>query len=238
MNYFPVFMDIRDREILICGGGKHAMEKIEKLKPFQPKLHVISENLSEDFRAYLSELMADAYGNSSGGLDTDVCRGSSSGLAPKIWIEKKRLSENDLSSCPVLVIAAENPEENRRIAALCREKHIPVNAVDQPEDCDFIFPSMLVTEHLCIGISTGGVSPTGAICLRNRFAEAIPDDVDEILLWIRSLKEELKKTQMEKSKLNKILRLAMNEALTRGRVLTKAELGQLCSLPSSLPSES
>ena len=202
MNYFPMFMDIKDREVLICGGGKHAAEKIERLKPFHPKFHVISENVSADF-----------------------------GHMADIPTETRKLTKEDLYSFPVFVIAAEDMEENRRIAGLCRELHIPVNAVDQPEDCDFIFPSMFVTEHLCVGVSSGGVSPTGAICLRNRFAENIPDEIDDILLWIRDLKKELKAAQMPKSTLNKILRLAMNEAIIRGRILTEQELSQLCAAP-------
>ena len=45
MNYFPMFMDIKGREVLICGGGAHALEKIERLKPFGANLHVISPQL-------------------------------------------------------------------------------------------------------------------------------------------------------------------------------------------------
>lgn len=204
MNYFPMFMDIKDREILICGGGTHAAEKIEKLKPFHPKLHVISEKIEKDLGS-----MAD------------------------ILTEKRKLAKEDLLSCPAFVIAAEDTEENRRIAGLCRELHIPVNAVDQPGDCDFIFPSMFVTEHLCVGVSTGGVSPTGAVCLRNRFTEIIPDDIDKILLWIRDFKEELKAAQTPKNNLNAILRIVMNEAVGRGRILTEQELRQLSAGPSS-----
>ena len=198
MNYFPMFMNIDNREILICGGGKHTAEKIEKLKPFHPKLRVISENISAEVKS-----MAD------------------------ISIENRKLSKEDLYSYPVFVIAAESEGENERIARLCSELHIPVNAVDQPKDCDFIFPSLLVTDQLCVGVSTGGVSPTGAICLKNHFAEIVPDDIDEILLWVKSLKETMKNKQIKKSTLHKILRLAMNEAFAKGRILTEQELEQI-----------
>ena len=198
MNYFPMFMDIEDREILICGGGKHAADKIEKLRPFHPKFRVISENISEEIKN-----------------ERDIA------------VEERRFSAEDLYAYPVFVIAAENGEENERIARLCNERHIPVNAVDQSKDCDFIFSSMIVTERLCIGISTGGVSPTGAVCLRNAVSEIIPDDIDEILLWIRSLKENLKNRQTENSALKRILRLAVNEAFLRGRILSEEELEKI-----------
>lgn len=198
MNYFPMYMDIKDREILICGGGIHAAEKIEKLQPFEPELRVISENISDEVNAM-------------------------TGIA----IENRRLTKDDLYSYPVFVIAAESKEENERIAEMCRELHIPVNAVDQPKDCGFIFPSMIVTEHLCASVSTGGVSPTGAICLKNRLSEIIPDDIDEILLWVRSLKEKLKALQVERRTLNKILRCAMDEAINKKRPLTAQETDEI-----------
>lgn len=198
LNYFPMFMNLRGREILVCGGGKHAVEKIERLTPFHPKLRVISENCSVEM-AHMAN----------------------------IPIEHRKLSIEDLYSYPVFVIAAESKEENKRIARLCNQMHIPVNAVDQPEDCDFIFPSMIVTQQLCVGISTGGVSPTGAICLKNAFSKKIPDDIDEILLWAKRLKETLDSRQTVKSARNQILRLAMNAAIAKNRPLSSAELETL-----------
>ena len=59
MNYFPMFMHIKGQEILICGGGKHAVEKIEKLQPFQPKIHVISENISTKIKSMQNITMAE-----------------------------------------------------------------------------------------------------------------------------------------------------------------------------------
>lgn len=198
MNYFPMFMHIKGQEILICGGGKHAAEKIERLEPFQPKIRIISKNISPEIKSMAS-----------------------------VRIEERSLLKDDLYTCPLFVIAAEEKFENKRIAKLCRELHIPVNAVDQPEDCDFIFPSIIATEQLCVGISTGGVSPTGAICLKNRFSDSIPDEIDNILLWIKSLKEKMKTEQIPACIRNKRLRYAMNQALNKERILTASELDEI-----------
>lgn len=198
MNYFPMFMHIKGREILICGGGKHAADKIEKLIPFQPQIHVISENISVKIKNM-----------------------------PNITTVERSFAKEDLYTYPLFVIAAENETENKRIAKLCRELHIPVNAVDQPEDCDFIFPSIIATRQLCIGISTGGVSPTGAICLKNRFADMVPDEIDNILLWARSLKEKMKAQQIPVCIRNSFLRTAIHQALDKERILTVSELEEL-----------
>lgn len=198
MNYFPMFMYIKGREILICGGGKHAADKIEKLLPFQPQIRVISENISAKIKNMQN-----------------------------ITTAERNLTKEDLYTYPLFVIAAEDEAENKRIASLCGELHIPVNAVDQPEDCDFIFPSIIATKQLCVGISTGGISPTGAICLKNRFADTIPDEIDNILLWVRSLKEKMKAQQIPVCVRNKLLRAAMHQALDKERILTASELDEL-----------
>ena len=46
MALFPFFVNIENQEGIIIGTGKHAQEKIEKLKPYGPKLRIVKE---EDF---------------------------------------------------------------------------------------------------------------------------------------------------------------------------------------------
>ena len=55
MAYFPFFIDIKDKNGLIIGGGKHAVGKIEKLLPYEPKLHVITTEISEEVRGITSK---------------------------------------------------------------------------------------------------------------------------------------------------------------------------------------
>ena len=61
---------------------------------------------------------------------------------------------------------------NRQVSALCREKRIPVNAVDMQEECTFIFPALIKEKEIVVGISTGGSSPTIAQYLKEIFKKA------------------------------------------------------------------
>lgn len=202
MNYFPMFMDISGCEILILGGGKHGLEKIERLQPFRPQFHVISEHISEEFLA---------------GIET----------MEGVTMERRRFSEQDLDNPPVFVIAAEDRKENERIAEICRRRHIPVNAVDMQDICDFIFPSMIVTEQLCIGISTGGASPAAAVELKKRVAEQIPDEMDEILLWMTEIRAFIRNRITDKKHQRVILRRIAEKAFDLERPLTEAEVKQI-----------
>lgn len=62
-------------------------------------------------------------------------------------------------------------ELNHRISALCQEKGILVNVVDDKDYCGFLFPSLVKEGKLTAGISTAGASPQIAAELRSRMAE-------------------------------------------------------------------
>ena len=48
MALFPFFIDIKDKRALLVGGGKHALEKIEKLRPFGVRLQVIATEVCRE----------------------------------------------------------------------------------------------------------------------------------------------------------------------------------------------
>ena len=52
MALFPFFINLENVQGYVIGSGEHAQEKIEKLKPYHPKLKLISE---DDFRAVCLE---------------------------------------------------------------------------------------------------------------------------------------------------------------------------------------
>ena len=288
MKYFPMFMDIKGRRILICGGGKHALEKAGRLAPFGAQIHVISENISaemeelgkrscrgtadgilpetEEFgkRRYkgtvdgiLSEtegfgkrsyrgtadgILSDteefgkrSYRGTADGilLETEEAGEKSCGGAGKrilsgtgsgeIVIERRRFSGEDLTPPPVFVIAAEERNENERIAGLCRKENIPVNAVDMQDICDFIFPAMITTGQMCIGISTGGLSPAAAVELKQMVSEAVPDNIDDILEWMVCVREEVRR-RIPKEEQRLILREIVRRAFAEARPLTEDEI--------------
>ena len=52
MAYFPVFCDLTGREVLLVGGCRHILEKLQRLQPFQAKLRVICENPIPEVEAF------------------------------------------------------------------------------------------------------------------------------------------------------------------------------------------
>lgn len=158
MTLFPFFMDISKKEGLIIGGGKHALEKIEKFRPYGVKLHVIASEVQEEIRA------------------DDTIR-----------LHMREFQEEDLTENLAFVIAASDDAElNHRISELCRQKRILVNVVDDQPYCEFIFPSLIARGNLSVGICTGGASPAAGMRIRKQVEELLPDHTEEILDWLAS----------------------------------------------------
>lgn len=152
MAYFPFFVELAGASGLVAGGGKVALRKVEKLLPYGPRLTVIAPRIDEKILAM-----------------------------PGVVCLRRAFEPADLEGKDFAVAAAGDREVNHRISRLCREKKIPVNVVDNKEASSFLFPSLIKRGELSVGISTGGSSPSAAIYLKERFAEAVPENLPEIL---------------------------------------------------------
>ncbi len=135
-----------------------------------------------------------------------------------------------LEERPALVIAAEEDREaNRRTAACCRALHIPVNAVDDKDFCDFIFPAVLVTDKLTAGISTGGASPTAAVMICDRLADLLGEHIDEILCQLEALRPHMAAEISEPDRRKALWRNLFSRALELDRPLTEDEITAILS---------
>ena len=129
---------------------------------------------------------------------------------------------------PAFVIAAEEEwEENRRISNLCRERNIPINAVDIPSLCSFYFPALIRRGEVTLSISTGGKSPMAASVLRKRLEDAVPDRLEDILDWSAELRQKLSETIPDQKQRREVLRKAISQAMEEDRILSEEEIESL-----------
>ena len=163
MAYFPFFVDISGGDGLIVGGGRVALRKIEKLLPYEPQLTVCA-------KTFLPEIEA----------------------VPGLKLLRGPFQPSMVEGKLFVISAANDNDLNSEIAALCREKRIPVNVVDDREKCTFLFPALVKRGPLSIGISTSGASPSGAVHWRREIDRLIPRDAGELLAYLDSLRETVK----------------------------------------------
>ena len=139
MGYFPFFVDLTGKEGLIVGGGTVALRKVEKLLPYGPHLPVAAPEV-------LPEL--------------DSC--------PELTLLRRPFAPELLENKAFVIAATDDAAVNREISALCQERGIPVNVVDDPDQCTFLFPALVKRGDLSVGISTTGASPTAAVWLKQQ----------------------------------------------------------------------
>lgn len=156
MALFPFFKEIEGAKGLIVGGGKVALRKAEKMLLYGPRLTIIAPEILPEF------------------YNMDIT------------IIKRSFHSSDITKDLEFVIAAsDNGEQNKQIYLLCQEKNIPVNVVDQPKYCTFMFPALIKRGNLSVGISTSGASPSAAIWLKEEMEQILPDEMEEILEWLQ-----------------------------------------------------
>lgn len=164
MGWFPFFIQLEGTRGLLVGGGRVALRKAEKLLPFGAQLTVVAPCICPPLAAL-----------------------------PGLTLCRRAFADSDLSPAPDFVIAATGDRAlDRRIAALCRARRILVNVVDDPAACGFYFPALVQRGRLCIGISTGGASPTAAAWLRQKIEALLPPGFDGILGRLAARREAVK----------------------------------------------
>ncbi len=163
MGYFPFFIDIEGKKGLVVGGGTVAARKVEKLLPFSPEITVIAPVI-------LTELKENK----------------------AISCMEKEFTDEAVENCTFVIAASDDGALNAHVSALCREKGILVNAVDDMENCGFLFPALIREGKLTVGISTEGASPYGAAKLRDLIRKQIPSQIEEILDFLAQVRKEAK----------------------------------------------
>lgn len=194
MGYFPFFVELEGRSGVIVGGGTVAARKVSKLLPYGPRLTLISPDISPE----LAEV-------------------------PSLTLLRRPFVPSDLEGVDFAIAATDDQALNREIAALCRERRVPVNAVDDRSACTFLFPALVRRGELSVGISTGGASPTAAIWLKEQVDALLPDGFEDILAWLDRQRPLLKAAYPLEAQRARAFRQLFAACLDRGRALTEPE---------------
>jgi len=151
MGYYPIFMEMRGRRVLLVGGGHVALEKIGKLADAEAEVTVVAPALRPEVRAFI-----------------EVGRAR--------WLDRA-YQRGDVQGFDLVFIATDDGEVNTAIAAEARAAGIWVNAADDVANCDFILPALATRGRIALAASTGGASPALARWLRERLEEFLDDEV-------------------------------------------------------------
>lgn len=198
MGYFPFFIDIKGKKGLIIGGGKIAEHKLRKILAYEPDMTVVATRISDSIK-------------------------SIDGVK---FIEREFVN-SDLEGCSFCIAATDDKRFNAYVAGVCRKYHIFINVVDDKENCQFLFPSVYKAGNLSIGISTQGASPYVAADIKNHIVSELPLDIDQILDYLCSIRENIKEKVEDSSKRAAIFKTAAKRCMILGRKLDDDELDEI-----------
>jgi len=185
MSYFPAFIQLEEKRILLVGGGRIASEKLEKLLDFTTDITILATKISDE----VSETA------SRHSLET-------------VTREYRR---GDIEGYDIVVVATDTVELHREIFEESRDSRIMVNSVDDTAYCDFIFPSYLKRGDLTIAFSTSGASPAFAKHIRRYFENIVPESTSAFLDRMKSLRNELPKGEERMKKFDEMVREFMKK---------------------------
>lgn len=148
MDYLPICLKLQDHPALLVGGGRVGGRKARLLLRAGARLTVVAPGLGEELAALAG----------SGAID---------------WIQTGYDSAH-LQGATLVVAATPDRALNHRVYQDATAAGIPVNVVDDPDLCSFIFPSIVDRNPVIVAITSSGRSPVLARQLRRRIEAMTP----------------------------------------------------------------
>lgn len=131
---------------------------------------------------------------------------------------------DDLLDADVVIAASDDPTLHAEIAKACRQRRIPVNIVDNKQLSSFIFPSLVLDDPLCIGISSGGASPRAVQYLKERIGEQIPEHFAAMLQQLENWRIVIKANITDAHLREHIFSVLFSQSIKKGSALSDAEI--------------
>ncbi len=147
-RFLPVVLSVVNKPVLVVGGGKVALRKVQKLLGAGAAVTVLAPTVDEQ----LDKL-----------CQNGKCRRIDGHYAPE-----------SLAGQAVVVAATSDHSVNQQIVADARRRNLLVSSADGDPDADFIFPAVIRRGDLLVAISTSGKSPMMAKQIRQEL-EALFD---------------------------------------------------------------
>ena len=142
--FFPLFINLKNKKVLVVGAGKIAYRKVETLLKYNAQIKIITKEIKEEKFKNLENI--------------DIIIGE--------------FSKNMLDNIFMVICATDNEILNEKIYKLCDEKNILVNNITSKTEMNCRFGSIVNTEEYTIGISAKG-NPKKAKEMRKKLEEIL-----------------------------------------------------------------
>lgn len=164
--YYPIYLDIENRDVIIIGGGNVCARKAETMLRYGARVTVVAPEFTTEIEGWARD--------------------------GKLAVRRKQYEASDLAGATIVIASTDDQVVNEQIAADCRARRIPVNVVDVTPLCEFIVPAIVERGSIQIAVSTGGKSPALARTLKEDLQRTVGPEYAEVNDVLGSLREAAK----------------------------------------------
>lgn len=165
VHNFPVFLALKERKLLLIGGGDSAARKLPRLLDSGAKLVVIAPQLSATLNAQLE-------------------------VQPYNY-QAREWQASDFQPGILVVAATDDPDIDRAICEAAHTAGCWVNVASQPAISSFLIPSLIDRAPLRVAVSSDGSSPVLARLLSARIDAFLPQSYRDLGKFVQRFKDQV-----------------------------------------------
>jgi uroporphyrin-III C-methyltransferase / precorrin-2 dehydrogenase / sirohydrochlorin ferrochelatase len=154
VDFFPVFLNLYGRSVLVVGAGAVAWRKTRTLLDAGARPTVVAPTVSAPMEALA--------------------------VSAAIRLHQRRFRADDVRGHWLVVNACGNPAVAAEVAHAADAAKVFCNSVDDLERCSYIVPALVKRSPLLVAISTGGTAPVLARRLRAHIESLLSADLGRI----------------------------------------------------------
>lgn len=134
--FFPLFVDLEGRRVVVAGAGKVAARRVSRLAAFGAEIIVVAPEVHPEIERLAGE--------------------------GAVKVVRRGCEASDFDGAALALIATDDAGLNAKLAAACRARGVPVNVASDRTLCDFHFPGIARKGNLVVGVHAGGEDHRGA----------------------------------------------------------------------------
>ncbi|MBC8414254.1 MAG: bifunctional precorrin-2 dehydrogenase/sirohydrochlorin ferrochelatase [Nitrospira sp.] len=161
MKYYPAYLDLNEKKVMVIGGGKVAERKVRLLLKAGAVVTIISPELSPGLHKL-----------------------QDSGL---VRYKARPYRRGDLTGVFLVIACTSSKEVNARVAAAAENL---INVIDDPALGNFIVPSVVKKGPLTVAVSTEGASPAVSKAIRKEIELMYDAEFGQFLKFTAGLRQE------------------------------------------------
>jgi siroheme synthase-like protein len=200
----PVNLLVRDRRVVVVGGGRIVARKIAPLLELGAKVEVVAPSVVEEVRGWAT----------TGALT----------------LHERPFSASDLEGAWLAFTATDDPAVNAAVFAAGESARVWVNSADDPANCSFTLMSVIRRADVVISVGTGGRSPALAAHLRKVLEAEIGPEYETLLELLSEAREAIRASgrSSEDANWQRAFDEGIVEMVRAGRIDDAKELLRTC----------